>query len=45
MIDIIANFFKQSREESINKTPEGMCPNCWGTQECDEIIREFYDDK
>lgn len=45
MIEIIANFFKQSKEESRNKTPEGLCPNCWGTQEYDQTIRELYDDK
>ena len=38
-------FFKHPKHETKGKTPEGYCPNCWGEQEYDHVIRELYDDK
>ena len=45
MIETLINFFKKPANETKGKTPEGMCPNCWGSQEFDGIIREMYEDK
>jgi len=45
MIEKLIQFFNQSPEDSKNKVPEGMCPNCWGEQEYDNIIREMFRDK
>lgn len=45
MIETLINFFKKPATETKNQTPEGMCPNCWGSQEFDGIIREMYVDK
>ena len=45
MIDILTSFFKKGAKETEGKTPEGLCPNCWGNQEYDNTIRELYADK
>jgi hypothetical protein len=45
MIDTLLNFFRKSKEETKDSTPEGVCPNCWGNQEYDNQIREMYHDK
>ena len=41
----LIHFFKQSAVETQGKIPEGLCPNYWGEQEYDNMIRELYDDK
>ncbi len=45
MIDKLKKFFSQKRSETTGKTPDGLCPNCWGSQEYDHIIREMFIDK
>jgi hypothetical protein len=45
MIETLINFFRKPKEETKNEAPEGWCPNCWGTQEYDDQIREMYVDK
>ncbi len=45
MIKTLLNFFKKSAAETKNETPQGLCPNCWGEQEYDHVIREMYVDK
>ena len=45
MIDILSAFFRKPKEETKDIAPEGYCPNCWGTQEYDNEIRELYKDK
>ena len=45
MIEALMSFFKKSKDETKGKTPEGLCPNCWGSQEYDNTIRELYKDK
>lgn len=45
MINKLITFFKKPAEETKDKTPTGFCPNCWGTQEYDNQIREMYKDK
>ena len=45
MIEVLIEFFKKSKGETKGKTPEGICPNCWGKQEYDGKIRDLYNDK
>jgi len=45
MIEKLIAFFKKSKAETKNQVPEGVCPNCWGSQEYDNQIREMYVDK
>ncbi len=45
MIEKLVNFFKKPAAETKELTPEGLCPNCWGEQEYDNMIREMYVDK
>ena len=41
--NLVSHFSKPSSKESI--APEGLCPNCWGNQAYDNVIREMYKDK
>ena len=45
MIEKLISFFKKPASETKDETPEGFCPNCWGKQEYDNVIRELYEDK
>jgi len=45
IIESLVKFFKSPPEETKGKTPEGMCPTCWGYQEYDGIIRDMAKDK
>ena len=45
MIEKLREFFSRPKEETKDMVPEGLCPNCWGTQEYDNTIRELYKDK
>lgn len=45
MIEKLIEFFSHSKEETKDIVPEDFCPNCWGTQEYDDTIRELYKDK
>ena len=45
MIDKLVSFFNKSKKETENQVPEGFCPNCWGSQEYDNVVREMYEDK
>jgi hypothetical protein len=38
-------FFKKPAVSTASEIPEGLCPNCWGSQEYDGQIRELYKDK
>lgn len=44
MIEKLVSFFKKSYSETKNETPESICPNCWGKQEYDKVIRDLYHD-
>ena len=44
MIETIIAFFKKNKEETKGKVPDGLCPNCWGKQEYDNVIRDLYRD-
>ena len=41
----IAEFFGKPKEETEGKSPEGLCPVCWGHQEYVSKIRTLYADK
>ena len=41
----LVSFFQKPAAATAGKTPEGLCPNCWGSQEYDGQIRELYKDK
>jgi len=38
-------FFKKPKEETEGQAPEGVCVNCWGVQEYDNMIRDMYRDR
>jgi hypothetical protein len=44
MIETLIKFFKKPLNETKEKTPKGVCPNCWGNQEYNNMIRELYKD-
>jgi len=41
----LSTFLKRPPEETKNQVLEGVCPNCWGEQEYDNVIRQMYVDK
>jgi hypothetical protein len=45
LIHTLVNFFKNPQEETKDKTPEGLCPVCWGYQQYDGKIRQLFRDK
>ncbi len=45
IVDNLILFFKKPVEETKGKVPEGVCPNCWGSQGYDGVIRDLYKDK
>ena len=40
----IADFFSRPTEETKDKPPEGLCPNCWGRYEYDGKVRKMFRD-
>lgn len=44
MIEKLTAFFKRPASETKNESPDAVCPNCWGSQEYDSVIRELYQD-
>lgn len=44
-IESLMSFFKKSPQETKNESPDGLCANCWGEQEYDNVIRNMYKDK
>lgn len=45
LIENILKFLESSEKETKDKTPEGVCPVCWGYQEYDKKIRTLYYDR
>ena len=45
MLEALIEFFKKTEAETSNTAPDGYCPNCWGRQRYDHLIREMYKDK
>jgi hypothetical protein len=45
IIENIINFFKKPYEETMGKSPDGICSACWGYQEYDKKLREIIKDE
>lgn len=45
VIDILIDFFSKPKEEVGDSVPKGYCPNCWGKQDYDKVVRDLYKDK
>ena len=41
----LKTLFGKKAQEDISELSDRYCPNCWGDQEYDDIIREKYKDK
>ena len=41
----LLDYFDKPKEETKNRTTDGVCPICWGYQEYDHKIRKLYLDK
>lgn len=41
----LVSLFKKPASATKDQIPEGLCPNCWGSQEYDGQIRELYRDR
>ncbi len=37
-------FGKKKEKDEFSEVPEGVCPNCWGDQEYDNIVRDKFKD-
>ena len=44
MKNFIKKIFSKKIKDEFSEVPEGVCPNCWGDQEYDNIVREKYKD-
>ena len=44
MGNFFSNLFRSKKEDEFDSAPEGVCPNCWGDQEYDDVIRKKYKD-
>lgn len=40
---IFSKIFGKKKDE-FSETPQGVCPNCWGDQEYDNLVRKKYKD-
>ncbi len=40
----LKELFGNKNQENISELSKGYCPNCWGDQEYDNLIREKYKD-
>ncbi len=40
----LKRLFGKRKKDEFSEIPEGVCPNCWGDQEYDNIVREKYKD-
>ena len=41
----LKRLFGKRKKDEFSEVPEGVCPNCWGDQEYDGIIREKFKDQ
>ena len=41
----LKRLFAKRKKDEFSEIPEGVCPNCWGDQEYDGIIREKFKDQ
>ncbi|MFK8058179.1 MAG: hypothetical protein AB8F78_18780 [Saprospiraceae bacterium] len=40
----VLDFFKNNTNQQANAVPEGVCPNCWGSQEYGKLVRDIQKD-
>ena len=45
LVEALMTFFQKGPSQTRGTAPEGLCPNCWGSQEYDGQIRELYRDR
>lgn len=45
IVDRFVNLLKGTRKGTTSRAPGTRCPNCWGEQEYDNILREIPKDK
>ena len=43
-MNFIKQLFGNNKEKEISELSKDYCPNCWGDQEYDDLIREKYKD-
>ena len=44
-VDTLLAFFQREAEDTADQTPDGACPNCWGWEEWDNVVRTAMKDK
>ena len=37
-------FGKKKKKDEFSDAPQGVCPNCWGDQEYDNVVRDKFKD-
>lgn len=45
LISTLMEFFKKPPDETRDKTPDGLCPICWGYYEYDGTLRKVFEDR
>ncbi len=45
LVDSLVDFFSKPREKTKDKSPEGLCPVCWGYQQYDGKVRDLFKDR
>lgn len=45
LIQSFLQYFQKTNSGDSKATPEGVCPNCWGEQEYQGVVRKLYADK
>ncbi len=45
LVNNVAEYLKSSGKGDRKEAPEGVCANCWGVQEYDNMIRELYHER
>ena len=43
-MNFIKQLFGKNKQKETSELSQGYCPNCWGDQEYDNLIREKYED-
>ena len=44
-VDSLVEFIRKPEEQTVDKTPDGLCPVCWGYQQYDKKLRKLFRDK
>lgn len=43
-MNFLSKLLSRNSEKQIAEIPQGVCPNCWGDQEYENVVREKYKD-